>query len=98
MRPRRVVYCWPADWRRVPTQAAEESGWPTLPPVKIHVVYLGTGGAWPKPEFDAPGRGPQVRGRIWPASHSDSGTSRFVGGQLIRNVESEAREVGGDTR
>ena len=24
-----------------PTQAAEESGWPQLPPVKIHVVYLG---------------------------------------------------------
>ncbi len=36
-----------------PLQAAEEAGWPKLPPVKIHVVYVGLGGAWPKPEFDA---------------------------------------------
>ena len=36
-----------------PLRAAEEAGWPKLPPVKIHVVYIGLGGAWPKPEFDA---------------------------------------------
>ena len=36
-----------------PLQAAEEAGWPKLPPVKVHVVYVGLGGAWPKPEFDA---------------------------------------------
>ena len=24
-----------------PLQAAEEAGWPKLPPVKVHVVYLG---------------------------------------------------------
>ncbi|MDQ1255945.1 MAG: hypothetical protein QG656_540, partial [Candidatus Hydrogenedentes bacterium] len=37
-----------------PWAAAEEAGWPKLPPVRVYVVYLGTGGAWPKPEFDAP--------------------------------------------
>ena len=36
-----------------PLEAAEAAGWPKLPPVKIHVVYVGLGGAWPKPEFDA---------------------------------------------
>ena len=28
---------------------AEGAGWPALPPVKVHVVYVGLGGAWPKP-------------------------------------------------
>ena len=27
-----------------PLAAAENAGWPMLPPVKIHVVYVGTGG------------------------------------------------------
>ena len=31
-----------------PLEAAEASGWPKLPPVKVYVVYLGMGGAWPK--------------------------------------------------
>ena len=35
-------------------EAAEAAGWPTLPPVKIYVVYVGLAGAWPKPDFDAP--------------------------------------------
>ena len=37
-----------------PLEASQEAGWPESPPVKIFVVYLGTGGAWPKPDFDAP--------------------------------------------
>ena len=37
-----------------PLGCAEEAGWPKMRPVKIFVVYLGTGGAWPKPDFDAP--------------------------------------------
>src|SRR5512139_1217734 len=28
-----------------PLAAAEEAGWPQMPPVKIHVVYVGLGGA-----------------------------------------------------
>jgi len=28
--------------------------WERQPPIRVYVVYLGTGGAWPKPEFDAP--------------------------------------------
>ena len=37
-----------------PLAVAQEAGWPKLPPVRIHVVYVGTGGAWPTPTFDAP--------------------------------------------
>ena len=37
-----------------PTEAADNAGWPKMTPVKVYVAYLGTGGAWPKPEFDAP--------------------------------------------
>ncbi len=37
-----------------PLQAAQEAGWPAPRPVRVYVVYLGTGGAWPKPDFDAP--------------------------------------------
>jgi hypothetical protein len=29
-----------------PFEAAEEAGWPAMPPVRIYVVYLGAGGAW----------------------------------------------------
>ena len=37
-----------------PLTAAVDAGWPKLPPIKIHLVYVGTGGAWPTPTFDAP--------------------------------------------
>ena len=72
-----------------PTRAAEESGWPTLPPVKIHVVYLGTGGAWPKPEFDAPAEVRKFEAYLAGVAQR-LGDVTFVGGELIHNVESEA--------
>jgi len=75
-----------------PTLAAEESGWPTLPPVKIHVVYLGTGGAWPKPEFDAPAEVRKFESHLAGVAER-LGDVTFVGGQLIRNVEGEARQA-----
>ena len=37
-----------------PTEAADNAGWTKMPPVRIYVAQLGTGGACPKPEFDAP--------------------------------------------
>ena len=37
-----------------PVRAAQDTGWPKLPSIKVYVVYLGLGGAWPKPDFDAP--------------------------------------------
>lgn len=67
-----------------PLLAAEEAGWPKLPPVKIHVVYIGLGGAWPKPEFDAKAEVTRFQ------SHLDQlktrlGDVQFVGGELIPN-------------
>ena len=69
------------------------AGWPKLPPLKIYVVYLGTGGAWPKPEFDAPREikekfAPyltQVRHRL--------GDVEFVGGDLIPNQAQAAAAI-----
>ena len=75
-----------------PTLAAEESGWPKLPPVKIHVVYLGTGGAWPKPEFDAPAEVTKFRQYLAGVAQR-LGDVEFVGGELIRNVETDARQT-----
>ena len=37
-----------------PLQAVQGTGWPEMPIIKVYVVYLGLGGAWPKPDFDAP--------------------------------------------
>jgi hypothetical protein len=72
-----------------PLKAAEEAGWPKLPPVKVHVVYLGLGGAWPKPEFDA-----QAEKRRF-QKHLDGvqqrlGDVELVGGELIPNQEAAA--------
>ena len=75
-----------------PMQAAEASGWPALPPVKIHVVYLGTGGAWPKPEFDAPAEVRKFEAYLAGVAQR-LGDVTFVGGQLIHNVDAEARQV-----
>ncbi|MGQ9576415.1 MAG: twin-arginine translocation signal domain-containing protein [Thermoguttaceae bacterium] len=72
-----------------PLAAAEQAGWPEMPAVKIHVVYVGLGGPWPKPEFDAKAEVAKfqtylegVRRRL--------GDVEFTGGQLIPNTESAA--------
>lgn len=80
-----------------PTQAAEESGWPQLPRVKIHVVYLGTGGAWPKPEFDAPAEVKRFQDYLAGVAQR-LGDVEFVGGQLIRNIESEAKQAAAEIK
>ena len=72
-----------------PLAAAEQSGWPKLPPVKIHVVFIGLGGAWPKPDFDAKAEVARFQ------KHLDDvkkvlGDVEFVGGQLIPNQEAAA--------
>lgn len=74
-----------------PWAAAEAAGWPAMPPVKVYVVYLGTGGAWPKPEFDAPR---EIRERFEPhlAKVAERlGDIQFTGGKLIPN-QAEAAE------
>lgn len=75
-----------------PLAAAEEAGWPKLPPVKIHVVYVGTGGAWPTPTFDAPAE--VARFKKYLAGVEDRlGDVKFVGGELIPNTVPEAVKV-----
>jgi len=62
------------------------SDWDQQPPVKIFVVYLGTGGAWPKPEFDAPAEIQQVFAPCLEAIGKKLGDVEFVGGDLIVNT------------
>ena len=68
-----------------PLEASVKGGWPKLPPVKVYVVYLGTGGAWPKPDFDAPR---EIEERFSPyldRVEATLGDVEFVGGDLIAN-------------
>ncbi len=69
-----------------PLEAAEAAGWPKLPPVKIHVVYVGLGGAWPKPEFDAKAEVEKFRKHLEGVKQK-LGDVEFVGGELIPNNE-----------
>ncbi len=76
-----------------PCQAAEKAGWPPMPPVRIYVVYLGTGGAWPKPEFDAPR---EIREKFAPYLDQVKqrlGDVEFIGGDLIGNQAKLAEEL-----
>ena len=71
---------------------AEEAGWPALPPVKIHVVYVGLGGAWPKPDFDAKAEVVKFQAYLAALQHR-MGDVEFVGGELIANNDKAAAEV-----
>jgi hypothetical protein len=75
-----------------PLAVAEQAGWPKLPPVKIHVVYVGTGGAWPTPTFDAPAEVRKLKDCL--AGVADRlGDVEFTGGELIPNTVPAAAEV-----
>lgn len=71
--------------------AAVENGWPALPPVKIHVVYVGLGGAWPKPEFGALGGSAKFNVYLRKVQERPCGVD-CVGGRLIRNRVDAAAE------
>lgn len=75
-----------------PLAAAEEAGWPKLPMVKIHVVYMGLGGAWPKPEFDAPAEVAKLQAYL-AGLQERLGDVEFVGGELIPNQDKAAAEL-----
>ncbi len=77
-----------------PLAIAEEAGWPKLPPVKIHVVYVGTGGAWPTPTFDAPAEVKKFQDYL-AGVETRLGDVKFVGGELILNTVPAAMEVAG---
>jgi hypothetical protein len=77
-----------------PLRAAEDAGWPKMPPVKIHVVYVGLRGAWPKPEFDAPAEVAKFRQHLAGVAER-LGDVQFVGGELIPNTDVAAAELAG---
>ena len=75
-----------------PLQAAEDAGWPKLPPLKVHVVYVGLGGAWPKPEFDAKAEVEKFRPYL-DGLQKRLGDVEFTGGELIPNQTKAAEEI-----
>ena len=75
-----------------PLAAAEKAGWPKLPPVRIHVVYVGTGGAWPTPTFDAPAEVAKFK-KYLTGVQARLGDVNFVGGELIPNTVQAATKV-----
>lgn len=75
-----------------PLAAAEKAGWPKLPPVRIHVVYVGTGGAWPTPTFDAPAEVTKFK-KYLAGVQTRLGDVKFVGGELIPNTVQAATKV-----
>lgn len=75
-----------------PLQAAEDAGWPKLPSLKIHVVYVGLGGAWPKPEFDAKAEVQKFRPYL-DGLRQRLGDVEFTGGELIPNTDAAAAAV-----
>ncbi len=77
-----------------PLAAAEEAGWPKMAPVRIHVVYVGTGGAWPTPTFDAPAEVAKFK-KYLAGVAARLGDVKFVGGELIPNTLPAATEVAG---
>ena len=72
-----------------PLQAAEQAGWPKMPPVKIYVVYVGLGGAWPKPEFDAKAEVARFKPYL-DGLQQRLGDVEFLGGDLIPNNDAAA--------
>jgi len=75
-----------------PLTAAVDAGWPKLPPVRIHVVYVGTGGAWPTPLFDAPAEVAKFN-KYLARVETRLGDVKFVGGELIANTVQAAAKV-----
>ena len=68
-----------------PLHAVQGTGWPEMPMMKVYVVYLGLGGAWPRPDFDAPR---EIREKFAPyltKLQRRLGDVEFTGGDLIAN-------------
>ena len=75
-----------------PMAAAEEAGWPKMRPVKIHVVYMGLRGAWPKPEFDAPAEVAKFE-KYLAGVAARLGDVEFTGHELIPNKDDAAAQA-----
>jgi hypothetical protein len=79
-----------------PAETAEQAGWPALPPINIHVVYIGLRGAWPKPDFNAPAEVAKFEAHLRAAAEK-LGDVRFTGHELIANTPEAAVEVAART-
>ncbi len=75
-----------------PLASSEKAGWPRLPPVRIHVVFVGTGGAWPTPTFDAPAEVAKFK-KYLAGVQARLGDVNFVGGELIPNTVQAATKA-----
>jgi len=76
-----------------PLAAAQEAGWGEMPKLKMYVVYLGTGGSWPKPELDVPG---EIKKKFAPylrQVQKKLGDIEFVGYDLIPNSDKAATDL-----
>jgi hypothetical protein len=69
------------------------SNWDQQSPVRLYVVYLGRGGAWPKPEFDSPAEIKQVFAPCLEAIGKKLGDVEFIGNDLIPNTVEAANEL-----
>ena len=72
---------------------ASTGEWDQQQPVKIYVVYLGTSGAWPKPEFDAPAEIRQIFAPCLDAIGKKLGDVEFLGGDLIINTPDATNQL-----
>ena len=68
-----------------PLHAAHDTGWSGMPAIKVYVVYLGLGGAWPKPDFDAPREIKEKFAPYLTELQGRLGDVEFIGGDLIAN-------------
>jgi len=72
--------------------AGEGEDWPPkLPPVKIHKVFVGKVGGWPKPDLDIKAEIAMLEKHLAETEHK-LGDVKFVGGELVQSPE-EAEKV-----
>ncbi len=73
--------------------SAVNADWPKMPQIKIYIVYLGTGGAWPKPDFDAVGEIQEKFAPYLAKLRERMGDVAFVGSDLIPNNAKAAADL-----
>jgi len=63
---------------------------PKLPPVKIHKVFVGGSGGWPKPDLDIGAEIAMLEGHL-AETERKLGDVKFVGGELVQSPEEAAK-------
>ena len=71
--------------------AGKEKDWPpTLPPVKIHKVFVGAVGGWPKPDLDVKSEIAMLEDHL-AKTERKLGDVKFVGGEWVQSPEEAAK-------